>query len=269
MMQQAISVVNTFPSVKINSVAGLTIEVSLIAQLGHGAGDGIYQNVLERQKHHPTFVDALNEPSVKLAGVNVNQNDFTSLYSFIVGAEGHPFHRHAGHRILTAISGSGGAQLRFCTATDDEVNENANSFLDKLHFVHIPPDSLFTVRFAGETWHQFIPITQNGLHPTFIALSCHTNELGGINDEALKQQVIADLASIPSLTELLPNHVQILIDSIDYKQRKITTTVLSIDAPEGTLHKLMCATVRCITGLFRGNFARLRKPVGYATKTED
>lgn len=269
MIQQAISIVNTFPSAKINSATGSAIEVSLIAQLGHGAGNSIYQNVLERQKHHPSFVDALNEPSVKLAGVNMSQNDFTSLYSFIVGAEGHPFHRHAGHRVFTAISGSGGAQLRFCTATDDEVSADANAFIEKLHFIHIPPDSLFTVRFGGETWHQFMPLTQNDLHPTFVALSCHTNELGGIHDEALKQQVIADLASIPSLTELLPKHVQALLDASDFKQRKITTTALSVDAPEGTLHKLMCATVRCTTGLFRGTLARLRKPVGYVTKIED
>jgi hypothetical protein len=266
MRQPIINVVKTFPSISLNTPSGLAIEASLIAQLGHGAGNSVYESVLARQQHHPSFVDELNEPSVKLGGVNTQQNDFTSLYSFIVGPEGHPFHRHAGHRVFTAIAGSGGAQLRFCTATTSQMQAEPLQFIQQLHCIHIPPDSLFTVRFGGETWHQFVPLSKH--HPTFVALSCHTNELGGIQDAVLRQQVIDNLASIPSLTELLPANVQALLDAKDFNWSNINTTSLSLDAPAGTLHQLMCAIVRCSTGLFRGVVARLRHPVGYIRSSQ-
>ncbi len=105
------NIVNTFPTIVIpNKNDGLPIEISLIAQLGHGAGNHLFQKVASRQTHHSEFIDELDEPSAKLAGTNFSLGDTTSLYSFIVGPKGHPFHRHAGHRIFTAISGSGGAQ---------------------------------------------------------------------------------------------------------------------------------------------------------------
>src|SRR6185437_7509689 len=104
----------TFPSVRIDSLSGgLPIEVTLIAQLGPGAGDGLFATACARQQAHASFVDALDEPSARLGEMNLAKGDATSLYSFAVGAKGHPFHRHAGHRLFTAVSGSGGAQLRF------------------------------------------------------------------------------------------------------------------------------------------------------------
>lgn len=112
------NIVDTFPTVKIpNSKTGLPVEASLIAQLGHGAGNHLISHVISRQKNHSEFIDELDEPSAKLAGTNFSLGDTTSLYSFVVGPKGHPFHRHAGHRIFTAVSGSGGAQLRFSTAS--------------------------------------------------------------------------------------------------------------------------------------------------------
>jgi hypothetical protein len=66
-----------------------------------------------------------------------------------VGPKGHPFHRHAGHRIFTAVSGSGGAQLRFSSASEQQIQEDPHNFMRALRFVNIPPDCLFTVRFGG------------------------------------------------------------------------------------------------------------------------
>lgn len=91
-------IIDTFPSVYIPSNSNmLPIEVSLIAQLGHGAGNHLYESIALRQKCHINFVDELEEPSAKLAGTNYVLGDTTSLYSFIVGPTGHPFHKHAGH----------------------------------------------------------------------------------------------------------------------------------------------------------------------------
>ena len=98
-MQSMIKLVETFPSVRLFAEAGtLPVEVTLIAQLGHGAGDHLFANVVSRQRRHLTYVDELDEPSAKLAGTDFAKADSTALYSFAVGPRGHPFHRHAGHR---------------------------------------------------------------------------------------------------------------------------------------------------------------------------
>ncbi|MEO8722602.1 MAG: hypothetical protein ABI395_03630 [Sphingobium sp.] len=70
-MPQLTSVVDTFPSVVIpHSKNGLPVEVSLIAQLGHGAGSHLFHSIAARQKAHAEYVDALEEPSAKLGGTN-------------------------------------------------------------------------------------------------------------------------------------------------------------------------------------------------------
>ena len=168
-------VVETFPSVRIPSESGgLAVEVSLIAQIGHGAGNHLFASVASRQRQHSAFVDELDEPSAKLGGTNFLKGDATSLYSFVVGPKGHPFHRHAGHRIFTAVSGSGGAQLRFSSASEQQIREDPENFIRALRFVNIPPDCMFTVRFGGETWHQFSALARNSLHPVFFAPNCMT-----------------------------------------------------------------------------------------------
>jgi hypothetical protein len=260
------AVSQTFPSHRLESATGgLPVEVSLIAQLSHGSGNALYESITARQKSHAAFVDELDEPSAKLAGTDFSKGDATSLYSFVVGSKGHPFHRHAGHRIFTAISGSGGAQLRFASVSDAAVAANPRALIDAIAHINIPADCLFTVRFGGSTWHQFAPMFDNGLHPAFVALSCHTNELGGLESEVLKAQVMANEASIPSLTELLPPAVQSLMQEAWFKTYPVPTTALSVDAPAGTLHSLMCTVVRGSTGLFKGFMQRLRKPVGYVS----
>jgi hypothetical protein len=263
------NVIDTFPTVRIaNARGGLPVEVSLIAQLGHGAGNHLFAHVAARQKGHGEFIDALDEPSAKLAGTNFELGDTTSLYSFVVGPQGHPFHRHAGHRIFTAVSGSGGAQLRFSTADTGELERNPRSFLDALQFINIPPDCLFSVRFGGETWHQFWPLSRNTLHPVFFALSCHTDELGGNLSEELKAKIRANMADIPTLTEVLPEAVSRLIHCREFQQQVIPTTTLSLDAPAGTIHRKVCDTFRGSMGIVRGTWANWRGSGGYVSQTD-
>ncbi len=262
-------ITETFPSVHIpNQTGGLPIEVSLIGQLGHGAGNHLFAHVVSRQRGHANFADGLDEPSVKLAGTNFSLGDTTSLYSFVVGPKGHPFHCHAGHRIFTAVSGSGGAQLRFSTATHEQIKENPHKFIEALHFINIPPDCLFTVRFGGETWHQFWPLSPNSLHPVFFALSCHTDELGGNLSEELKNKIIANEANIHTLTELLPPEISNLIQSKDFQKEIIPTTILSLDAPAGTMQRKVCDTFRGSMGILRGTWGEWYGANGYISKIE-
>jgi len=261
-------VVHSFPSAKIVSKSGgLPVEVSLIAQLGHGSGNHLFESVSARQKAHHEFIDELDEPSAKLAGTDFEKGDATSLYTFSVGAKGHPFHRHAGHRIFTAVSGSGGAQLRFSSATPEQIEKDPNNFIKALHFINIPPDCLFTVRFGGETWHQFFPLIENSPHPVFFALSCHTNELGGNLSASLRQQVINNEASIPSLTELLPKNVAEILERDDFDTSKIPTTSLSLDAPAGSALSAACLSYRGGMGTLRGAWSKWRGSTGFASNT--
>lgn len=269
-MEHLTRIIETFPSVRISCGSEkLPVEVSLIAQLGHGAGNHLYESIASRQKSHLDFVDELDEPSAKLAGTNYLLGDTTSLYSFVVGPKGHPFHKHAGHRIFTAISGSGGAQLRFSTATSEEIEENPHKFIEMLHFINIPPDCLFTVRFGGDTWHQFWPLSKNTLHPVFFALSCHTDELGGNLSEEMKSKIIANEANIPALTELLPPDISELIQSSSFQEQIIQTTTLSLDAPAGSIHRKVCDTFRGRMGVFRGVWSAWHRSSGFVSQSDE
>lgn len=261
--------VDTFPTVEIpNHKGGVPIEVSLIAQLGHGAGNHLFSHIAAKQKGHAEFIDELDEPSAKLAGTNFDLGDSTSLYSFTVGPKGHPFHCHEGHRIFTAVSGSGGAQLRFSTATMEDIQQDPRNFIEALQFVNIPPDCLFTVRFGGRTWHQFWPLSKNSLHPVFFALSCHTDELGVDLSDELKEKIIANQADIPTLTEVLPDNVAALIYDRRFQEEVIPTTTLSLDAAAGTMHRKVCDTFRSSMGILRGAWAGWIGTGGYISQTD-
>jgi hypothetical protein len=265
-MPNLTQIADSFPSVRIPSESGgLAVEVCLIAQMGHGAGSHLFESVASRQRQHEAFVDELDEPSVKLGGTNFPKGDATSLYSFAVGPVGHPFHRHAGHRIFTAVSGSGGAQLRFSSASTQQVTEDPRNFLRALRFINIPPDCMFTVRFGGETWHQFSPLSRRSMHPAFFALSCHTNELGGNLSHELKEKVLANEASIPALTELLPPEVAALLEAQEFDATSIPTTILSLDAPPGTLHHALCNVVRASVGWLRGAWSSWQEASGFVS----
>lgn len=257
-------VVQTFPSVRLPGAGdGPPVEVSLIAQLGIGAGDQLYAGATARQRAHAQFVDELDEPSTRLAGMDLAHGDATSLYSFAVGPRGHPFHRHAGHRVFTAVSGSGGAQLRFSSASSTDIARDPRSFLRQLRFVDIPPDSLFTVRFAGETWHQFAPRGAGAAHPALFALSCHTNELGGNLPDELRARVEAGAATIPALTELLPAAVNTLLASEEHDPARVPTVALSLYAPAASAQGTVCRGLRSLFGRVRGRLRRWHASPGF------
>jgi hypothetical protein len=254
----------TFPFVTLPGRAGgLPVEVCLVACLSPGSGNKLFHGVLARQMSHGEYVDELDEPSAKLGGTDFARGDATALYSFGVGHRGHPFHRHAGQRIFTAISGSSGAQLRFSTATPDDIEQDPSSFVRALRIVTIPPDCFFTVRFGGETWHQFLPLDQSSTHPAFFALSCHTNELGGDLSDEMRQRVRANQADIPSLTELLPDSVLTLLKEMPLDPNHIPTTSLFLDAAPGGLLQRACVRVRSVLGRICGAWAHHRRPTGY------
>jgi Protein of unknown function (DUF2867) len=256
--------VRSFPSARLRSSYGaLPVEVSLIAQLGHGARSHLFAGVMARQSAHHNFIDALDEPSARIGDTDFSKGDATSLYMFAVGTNGHPFHRHAGHRVFTAISGSGGTRLRFASVTDTEMERDPSSFMAAMRCVEIPPDCLFTVRFAGETWHQFTPLQKASRHPALFAISCHTNELSGSLPDTLKQQVLSNQANIPSLTELLPASVMKMLQQLPLDKANVPTIALALDAPVGSVHSAICRVVRSSAGWLRGQWARCRRTAGY------
>lgn len=267
-MSFATRTLQTFPSVRIPSRSGgLPVEVVLIAQLGIGAGTHLVGRTSALQRGHAAFVDALDEPSARIGGADFAQGDATSLYTFIVGASGHPFHRHAGHRVFTAVSGSSGARLRFSTASQAQIEADPQAFLDALRHVEIPPDCLFTVRFGGGTWHQFLPGDPASGHPALFALSCHTNELGGELADDVRERVMANDADIPSLTELLPASVARLLERGDDARRDVPTMVLSLNEPIDSLQARVCARTRDALGRLRAWLGGLRAPVGFFADT--
>ncbi len=254
----------TFPSVRIESRSdGLPIEVTLVSQLDPGAGDRMIQGACMRQRAHAAFVDALDEPSTKLADCDLRNGETTALYSFAVGPNGHPFHRHAGHRVFTAISGSGGVQLRFSTVSPARMAELPAAFVDAMHWVDIPPDCLFTVRFGGGTWHQFLPLRGKTGHPALFALSCHTDETGGIDDPASLAQVAAGKASIASLTELLPEAVLEHLRNHPIRPEDVPITTLSLDAPTGSALNYFCGIARHVAGMARALIGSLMPASGF------
>jgi Protein of unknown function (DUF2867) len=254
--------IDTFPTAHLPSFSGgLPVEVVLIAQIGVGAGSPLIAVAAVLQRGHGSYVDALDEPSARIGGTDFERGDVSSLYSFVVGAQGHPFHRHEGHRVFTAISGSGGALLRFSTASMAQIERDPRAFVDALRHVEIPPDCLFTVRFGGGTWHQFLPLDREVGHPALFALSCHTNELGGDLAPEQRERVLADAADIPTLTEVLPEQVDVLLAAVD--RRSIPTIALSLTAATTSIQGRFCAKTRHAFGRLRSVLARWRRPVGF------
>ncbi len=258
--------IETFPTARLPSLSGgLPVEVVLVAQIGIGAGSPLIAATAALQRGHDSYVDALDEPSARIGGADFERGDASSLYSFVVGAQGHPFHRHAGHRVFTAISGSSGALLRFSTASSDQIERDPHAFVDALRHIEIPPDCLFTVRFGGGTWHQFLPRDPESGHPALFALSCHTNELGGELAPEQRAQVLANAADIPSLTDVLPEAVAAALASANAET--IPTIVLSLTSATTSLRGRFCAVTRRMFGHARGTLARGRRPVGFLAES--
>ena len=254
----------TYPSVQIPVPWGLPIEVVLIGQIGHGGGTALVQQVKQRQQKHVTFINELDEPSAKIFNTSLHSQqqqqqslsevtpveDKTAVYTFSVD-HSHPFHRHEGHRVFTAVTGSSGCYLRFSTATTDELNRDPSSFFSQLSQVQIPGDCIFTLRFNGKVWHQFA--AKEKTSPAFFAISVHTDETGGQLSAELQSKVRANESSIASLTELVPDQVQQLM-SKDQKGifETIPTYQLSLE-PGGpsSFRDWYCRVYRSTMGVLR------------------
>ncbi len=237
--------VSGFPSISLRTQRhAAPVDVTLIAQLPPGGGSRLVRQAAVRQRGHAGFIDALDEPSVKLAGVNPQAGEHSSLYSFVVGEGGHPFHRHAGSRVFTAVSGSPGTQLRFSGSLLANGAADADAFVASLHLIQIPPDCLFTVRFAGQVWHQFVSADPASGQPALFALSCHPDEAAGLESEELRLRVQADEATIPMLTEVLPAAVQVHVDRVLTAGSEISRFWLSLAAPPLSWRSRFCHRLR-------------------------
>lgn len=242
----------SFPRVLLPSCSGgRPVEVILIAQLDPGAGDGLIAQAGLRQQRHPAHHAALDEPSAQLSAPDFQLGDPASLFSFSVGPQGHPFHCHAGNRVFTAVTGSGGAQLRFSTASAQQIAQDPQAFLHALRHVDLPGDSLFTVRFGGGTWHQFAPARGSASHSALFALSCHPDEAAGALDSAQQALVSSGQATIASLTELLPEAVTALLESDQFRASEVPTTALSFNVRPQSWQQRACARARRWAGRLR------------------
>jgi len=139
--------------------------------------------------------------------------DPSAVYTFSVDTMDLIFHRHEGHRVITGISGSGGAIMRFSGVDHIEANLNPQSFVDNMFIIEIPSDSIFILRFNGMVYHQFGP--KNPDIPAFFAVSCHPNEKGGELTPELLQKVIDGEGSIPLLTEPISEEINKLLSNKD------------------------------------------------------
>lgn len=254
----------SFPRVSIPAAeGGRAVEVTLLSQLDAGAGDALATRTGLRQQHHPRFNDALDEPSVRLSAPDLAAGDPASLYTFAVGSAGHPFHRHAAPRLFTAISGSGGARLRFIPATT--VQED--TALDGLQQVDIPADCLFTVRMAANTWHQFVPLRGNGRHPALFAVSCHPDETAGELDPATRAQVNQGEADLATLTDLLPPALLATLQRREHAGKLIPTTALGFAHALDTQWCIgLCAHLRRYVGRVRQLLARACQHQGFVAR---
>ncbi|MBC3880465.1 DUF2867 domain-containing protein [Undibacterium sp. LX40W] len=210
----------SFPNVCIHKdVGGMYIEVHLIAEVGRGRGNAMVQQAADLQQRHPRFVDALDEPSTCIGELMQSDVDHSSLYTFLVESQGHPFHRHASPRMFTAVSGGDGTQLRFSTAKHNENELNLEAFFEQAYCIQIPADSLFTVRFSRGVWHQFVPAKVNSTCPALFAVSFHPDDMHGIQDQHLRNRILGGEASIPMLTEVLPEQLSRLVSEHDFAAR--------------------------------------------------
>ncbi|ELR22867.1 uncharacterized protein ACA1_396930 [Acanthamoeba castellanii str. Neff] len=208
----------TYPEVAVEIAGNLPVEVAVIGSFAPGEGERFYHRSVALQAQHLTFVDEYNEASAKIANADFSRDDPTTIYTFSVGTQDLVFHRHAGHRAITGITGSGGANLKFSAATPEEAASNPDVFVEKMFIIEIPADSMFVLRFSGTVYHQFGPSTPG--KDAFFAISVHTNEAGGLEGELL-DIVKAGNGSIPLLTEPISDAVADLLDGKKLKKLKV------------------------------------------------
>jgi len=208
----------TFPQVVMDIKNNLPVEVAIIGSFPPGEGETYVHSALELQKGHATYVDEYNEESAKICNTDYPRGDTTTMYTFSVAGKDLVFHRHEGHRALSGITGGHGGIMRFSGASPEECAKDPKIFVEKMFFIELPPDSLFTLRFHGTVYHQFGPMVPG--RNTFFAVSVHTNEVGGLTGELL-EKVKAGGASIPLLTEPANDRVYDLLEKSDLKQEQV------------------------------------------------
>jgi len=188
----------------------LPIEITVTGKLPPGAGSFLVENALQAQKKHPEFVDEYNEPSAIIGKTSFEKDDPTAIYTFGVDTRDLTFHRHAGHRAITGITGGRGCLLKFSLCTVEEVMQTPEKFLENLYIVAIPGDRVFVLRFSGTIYHQFCPAdhSENG----FFAVSVHTNEASGLSG-GLLTTVLSNKGNIPLLTEPVSDQAMQLLEN--------------------------------------------------------
>jgi len=224
----------TYPQVVVNIRDNLPVEVAVIGSFSPGEGDAYIRRSLELQEGHASFVDEYNEASAKIANTDFPNGDLTAVYTFSVGKKDLVFHRHEGHRAISSVTGSEGATLRFSGCTPEEAAKDPEKFVEKMFFIEVPPDSLFTLRFHGTVYHQFGPTSYG--RDAFFAISVHTNEIGGLDGELL-ETVKAGGGSIPLLTEPIDNGVADLLENKELKH---------LNVPNGRTRRTVSETKRYI-----------------------
>lgn len=193
----------------------LPIEITLIGKFPAHAGKLFVESALKQQAAHPKFIDEFNEPSALIGKTNFLQDDPTAIYTFGVDTRDLVFHCHAGHRVITAVTGDKGCCLKFSVCTPEEAEESPQKFLDKMHIVNIPGNCMFNLRFNGTIYHQFCP--RDHAENAFFAVSIHTNEAGGLSGPLL-EKVLLNEGSIPLLTEPASAQVMELLSQTDMYQ---------------------------------------------------
>jgi len=193
------------------------IQVRVLAQFTTGLGDSLVNASLEDLKRQPGYFYVEGEYSASIYATT--RQDASAAYRMAVGNEPLTWHRHprCAHRIITVITGSGGAQASFSLATEQEIGENPKTLVQKMIIVELPPDAQVCIRFNGVTYHQFGPL--DPAHLAFAGFSVHKNETDEFAEvrseqwsgtESLMDESIA--GSIPLFTRCIPESVQSVLN---------------------------------------------------------
>ncbi len=216
----------TGPRSKVSIFTGFDsqpIEVTVTGKMPRGSGSYLVESAFEQQERNPEYLDEFNEPSAIIGKTDFHNGDPTAVYTFGVDKRDLVFHRHAGHRVITGITGGRGCFLKFSLSTPEEAARFPEKFIEKLYMVHIPGDRMFVLRFSGTVYHQFCPADPN--ENAFFAVSVHTNEAAGLTGELL-ETVLSNQSSIPLLTEPAPDAVMRLLDDPNALYRAV---IVSLD----------------------------------------
>jgi hypothetical protein len=177
-------------------------------------------------EEHQEYLVEFNEPSAKICNTDLQRLDRTAVYTFMVRRKDLVFHTHAGHRVISGISGSGGSRWRFSRCRADVAEQNPQEFVDQLFYVDIPPASYFSLRFDGRVYHQFCPGSAGV--DGFAAVSCHTDETYGLEHGEILRLVEEGKASIPLLTIPITDKVDEILKLHD----EAKVLILNFDRPE-------------------------------------